>query len=219
MTYTITNNAKFNSLEITFDGKPSEAVRDALKALKFRWHSLKKCWYGYAAEHEVIDAILSTSTEEAPAEVVTDGYFGGGAVYGSKSNLHLYGSDLAKAIRADIKSAGIKGVTIASKHGNIQATITTTAADILPEADFTASYQVKGSFGWVDYEDENGCLKTISTCDYYSLPEELREKIRFDHARREYARDYATQNNLNHYHIDKYAGFTEAGRQNIYSGN
>lgn len=217
MTYTITNNAQFNSLEITFDGKPSEAVRDALKALKFRWHSLKKCWYGYATEHEVIDAILSTSTEEAPAEVVTDGYLGGGAVYGSKSNLHLYGSDLAKAIRADIKNAGIKGVTIASKHGNIQATITTTAADILPEADFIASYQVEGFFGWVDYEDENGCRKTVSTCDYYSLPEELKEKIRLDHARREYARDYATQNNLNHYRIDKYAGFTEAGRQKIQS--
>lgn len=217
MTYTITNNDQFNSLEITFDGKPSEAVRNALKALKFRWHSLKKCWYGYAAEHEVIDAILSTSTEEAPAEVVTDGYLGGGAVYGSKSNLHLYGSDLAKAIRADIKNAGIKGVTIASKHGNIQATITTTAADVVPESDFVSSYQVKGSFGWVDYTDENGCRKSVSTCDYYDLPEELREQIRVDHARREYARDYAAQNLLNHYHIDKYAGFTEAGRQKIQS--
>ena len=35
MEYNITRNEAFNSLEITFDGKPSEAVRDALKALRF----------------------------------------------------------------------------------------------------------------------------------------------------------------------------------------
>lgn len=45
MTYTITNNSQFNSLEIYFDGKPSSAIRDALKELKFRWHGMKKCWY------------------------------------------------------------------------------------------------------------------------------------------------------------------------------
>lgn len=38
MGYIITRNEAFNSLEISFDGKPAEAVRDALKALRFRWH-------------------------------------------------------------------------------------------------------------------------------------------------------------------------------------
>lgn len=37
MSYTITRNPAFNSLEITFTEKPSEAIRDALKALRFRW--------------------------------------------------------------------------------------------------------------------------------------------------------------------------------------
>lgn len=50
MTYTITNNSQFNSLEISFDGKPAQEVRDALKALRFRWHSIKKVWYGYTDE-------------------------------------------------------------------------------------------------------------------------------------------------------------------------
>lgn len=50
MTYTINHNDAFNSIEITFDCKPSATVRDALKALKFRWHSVKKVWYGYADE-------------------------------------------------------------------------------------------------------------------------------------------------------------------------
>ena len=31
MTYTITENPSFNSLEITFDCKPEQAIRDALK--------------------------------------------------------------------------------------------------------------------------------------------------------------------------------------------
>lgn len=215
MTYEIRKNPQFNSSEIYFDGKPSEDIRNALKALRFRWHSAKKCWYGYAAEHEIVNAILATSTEESPADIVSDGYLGGGAVYGSKSNLHLYGTDLAKAIRADIKKAGIKGVTIASKHGNIQATITTTAADIIPEDDFVNAYRVTGAFGWVDYTDEGGMSKTVSLCDFYSLPDELREKIRIEHARREYASDYTHRNGVNHYHIDKYSGFTDKGREKI----
>lgn len=58
MTYTINQNKQFNSIEIAFDCKPSEAVRSALKELKFRWHKVKKVWYGYA-EEETIKAILS----------------------------------------------------------------------------------------------------------------------------------------------------------------
>lgn len=57
MTYTITNNSQFNSLEIYFDGKPSSAIRDALKELKFRWHGMKKCWYGYTTEEAARAAI------------------------------------------------------------------------------------------------------------------------------------------------------------------
>lgn len=57
MTYTITNNTKFNSLEISFDGKPSVEIREALKALKFRWHGQKKVWYGYTTEEAARAAI------------------------------------------------------------------------------------------------------------------------------------------------------------------
>ena len=57
MKYEITANEAFKSFEITFDGKPSEAVRDALKALRYRWHGVKKVWYGYADEKTVRTAI------------------------------------------------------------------------------------------------------------------------------------------------------------------
>lgn len=57
MTYAISKNTQFNSIEVSFDGKPSEAVRQALKDLKFRWHSVKKVWYGYSEEETVKAAI------------------------------------------------------------------------------------------------------------------------------------------------------------------
>ena len=94
--YHITTNNTYNSREITFDGIPSKEVREALKSLKMRWNPKKSCWYGFAQEHEIISAILDNSESETTtddetdgATVYTDGYMGGGAVYGSKSNNHL----------------------------------------------------------------------------------------------------------------------------------
>ena len=55
--YTITSNEAFNSLEISFNEKPAEAIREALKALKFRWHGVKKVWYGYA-DRETVEKVL-----------------------------------------------------------------------------------------------------------------------------------------------------------------
>lgn len=69
MTYTMTRNTQFDSLEIAFDGKPSEAIREALKELKFRWHGVKKVWYGYADEETAKAAIEGkkvAKVEKAP---------------------------------------------------------------------------------------------------------------------------------------------------------
>jgi hypothetical protein len=55
--YEIKTNPEFNSTEITFDGKPSEAVRNILKDMRFRWHGVKKVWYGYKDEETVKNAI------------------------------------------------------------------------------------------------------------------------------------------------------------------
>ena len=70
MEYTITRNEAFNSLEITFDGKPAEAVRDALKALRFRWHGKRRVWYGYTDEETARAAIEGADKTEEAAPVV-----------------------------------------------------------------------------------------------------------------------------------------------------
>ena len=62
--YSIATNPQFNSLEITFAGKPAQEIREALKALKFRWHSVKKCWYGYSTEDAARAAIEGKAAPE-----------------------------------------------------------------------------------------------------------------------------------------------------------
>lgn len=80
--YTITNNPSFNSIEVKFEGKPSEAIRDALKDLRFRWHGVKKVWYGYKTEEETRKAIdnagkeTKAETKAEKAEAVKVNKFG-----------------------------------------------------------------------------------------------------------------------------------------------
>lgn len=70
MDYTINRNEAFKSLEISFTGKPSEAVRDALKALRFRWHGKRRVWYGYTDEETARAAIDGADKTEDAAPVV-----------------------------------------------------------------------------------------------------------------------------------------------------
>ena len=62
--YTITHNPAFGSLEVTFDTVPSAAVRAELKNRRFRWHTLRKLWYGYSDE-ENLRAALDKLTARA----------------------------------------------------------------------------------------------------------------------------------------------------------
>lgn len=43
-------NPDFNGIEVYFPSKPSEAVREALKAAGWRWHRKKGCWYNRNTE-------------------------------------------------------------------------------------------------------------------------------------------------------------------------
>ena len=68
MNYTMTINEQFNSIEISFAEKPSAEIREALKALKYRWHGVKKIWYGYSTEEEAKAAIEGKTASAAKAE-------------------------------------------------------------------------------------------------------------------------------------------------------
>ena len=68
--YTIRPNEQYGSLEITFDSKPSQSVRDALKANKFRWNGKKGVWYGKTDQQTIADALdKAYEKSAAPAPV------------------------------------------------------------------------------------------------------------------------------------------------------
>ena len=204
MTYEINYNSKYNSHEIHFDGKPSEEVRNALKAMKFRWHSVNKCWYGYnQSEESIAHAITSASTEEAPASVVGDGYMGGGSYYGSKSHKYLHGADLSAAIRADIKAAGIKGVTVKchtyTGGQNLTATIKVTPDDYIDRDQFIDTYRVKYSQAWIYYGDNS---EYIHVDKYFALDAAEQERIRVSAAIRDWNRNTTQEQNVSISRVD-----------------
>jgi hypothetical protein len=62
--FTISKNEQFGSYEIKFDGIPAKETRDALKALRFRWHSVKKVWYGFADDETLVWKIINGIEED-----------------------------------------------------------------------------------------------------------------------------------------------------------
>ena len=55
--FSITDNAQYGSLEISFDGKPPVRVRDVLKENKFRWNGKKGVWYGKVDRNAITNAL------------------------------------------------------------------------------------------------------------------------------------------------------------------
>lgn len=56
-------NPDFNGIEVYFPGKPSESVRNSLKANGWRWHHKKGCWYNRNTEDNL--QALRSITEPA----------------------------------------------------------------------------------------------------------------------------------------------------------
>ena len=67
------NNEK-NGVEIYFNNKPSEEVRNNLSKNGFRWHKLKKCWYNKQSEESInfANSLKNTDTTEEKENVNND---------------------------------------------------------------------------------------------------------------------------------------------------
>ena len=76
MLATISINQEHNGIEVIFDGKPSDQVRDRLKKAGYRWHKVKKLWYARQTEarlklaEEVSNGTTADNVQEVsgPAE-------------------------------------------------------------------------------------------------------------------------------------------------------
>lgn len=189
---TITRNPDFNSLEITFDEKPAEAIRAALKSLKFRWHSVKKVWYGYASEETTRKALEAVEQCEAVAvglpesKTINEGTIYEGWEGGNAHQWHT-DAELKALLLADFKRAGIKA-TVRQNRAGYLTSITTTVTIRQDEVKPFEQWRTDGSFrimaaDWLYYTDEAGKLRDIYGEKFFSLDPndaetvELRENI------------------------------------------
>ena len=133
--YTLNN--ELNGIEIYFEEKPGDLIRDALKENRFRWNGRKKCWYAKQSETALDLAERLTAGRQATAEQIrkeirqkheetkltiekmqeaAKGYTfketGEGLYAGwtgcNCEGLNLTGQELKKAIIAELKKHGIK---------------------------------------------------------------------------------------------------------------
>lgn len=160
MEYTIQAGTRKGAFEIYFQNKPSEFVRDNLKALKMRWNGTKKCWWGFADEETLTNAINGEHIDAAPGEkwsvpetfgsTVSDGYMGAiettGDIYASGQR--LYGADLSKAIRESLKKCGFRGFSVSVKTFSggqeIQLKVKASHNDLLNYEEYKANYKLSG---------------------------------------------------------------------------
>lgn len=188
-TYKIETNTTWNSREIFFEGKPCEAVREALKALKMRWNGKRSCWYGFASADAIVAAINGATPTVETGGTVSDGYLGAMRWDGVKSHKHLYGADLSAAIRQDLKTAGIKGATVSVKTyaggQSITVRVKLSADDFVNESEFVNEYRIKGNQYWIETGAAGGSIH----CDkYWGASATEQEEIRVAAARYAYER-------------------------------
>ena len=218
MTYTITKNAQFNSLEITFNGKPCEAVRNALKQIRFRGHSVKRVWYGYATEEAARAAIEAA---DQPLTIPTVKEVDPGTLYagweGGNNRKWNTDKELKAFILADLKKAGIPATIRFNRAGyltSLTATITISSADLRPFENWKEHFHVTAGH-WHYYTDEAGKLCDIYGEQFYSLPAAEQKKMLENIARTTYGLEIKHLSNSNIYHSADVAVLNEAGQKKL----
>lgn len=139
-------NKEFNGIEITFDSKPAAETLEALKASGYRWHRAKKVWYAKQTTERLAlaqtiagEQITETTKASKPTEAETINLDNLG-----QNAPHLYGAELAKAIREDLKRRGVKGCTVRTRKVTYDTGITVTvkagSSDIVSLEEYTERY-------------------------------------------------------------------------------
>lgn len=192
-------NNELNGIEVIFTERPATATLEALKNAGFRWHNVKKLWYAKQTESrlKLAQTIASQATEEAPkapAKINLDNL--------GENTPNLYGSELAQAIRADLKRRGVDGVTVRQSRGgyttNIILTIKATPAD------FVSVEEAKQRYTLAKFKiDLDRSLYTnghyLSAADLENMTEEEQENAHAVYIRECIAR----LETVNHYYLER----------------
>lgn len=218
--YRIEKNAQYNSNEIYFESKPAAEVLTALRGLKMRWNPKKGCWYGFAAQNDIL-AVIGEHDNELGG-TISEGYLGATRWDGNKSGKYLHGAELSKAIREELKAQGIKGVFVSCKTfaGGQEVTtkVKATAADCIGRDEYINDYAA-GKYGlsaaWFYTEDG----ESVHRDKLFSLSNEEQRRIIRSHAAREYDSAVSGRTDINHYRIDDNKIYTEAFRAKLHRIN
>lgn len=137
---------------------------------------------------------------------------------GSKSNINLYGAELAKAIREDLKQAHIKGVTIRSKNREYTDCFVVTVT--IEKSDIKTDYQVSERKIWNDLHNWgvwNG-NKRVYANELYKDDGKV-DMQKFEELRNEVTRrrlsEYSDKVQISHFCIEDYLEFTDAFREKL----
>lgn len=71
MVCSIAKNENYNSYEITFDGKPSEHIREILKSNGYRWNRTRGIWYGFSDVAAKLNAEAGEQSNEQKTGEIT----------------------------------------------------------------------------------------------------------------------------------------------------
>lgn len=175
--YLIIHNDKFDSEEVLFYEKPSEAVRDALKSLHFRWNKKTGRWYGFSDPKTIsaaIDAaeapLVIPETEETEVGTMYEGWRGG-----NNSKWRSY-EELKKLLQADFKKAGIMATIKRNRAGyltSICVTISISSSDFITPAEFinNSGFWLNGCGSWLYYTDSDDSIQSVHKDYVFDLPE------------------------------------------------
>lgn len=119
-----------------------------------------------------------------------EGYMGAVGWKGKKSQLYLWGSDLSKAIRAELKEHKIKGVYVSCKTysggQSLYMTIMANESDYVTREEFLSNYDINYSGVELVYGDSYS--DKIDKDEYYNLSREEQKIIQYRH--KNYLYDY-----------------------------
>ena len=199
---TLIENKNQNGIEIYFESIPSEETRNDMKSAGFRWNRNKKCWYAKdtADTRKAAAAIAETTETAAPAAVKAP------ATVIDLENLgqntpNLYGAELSKAIREDLKRRGATGCTVKmNHHGSYTVTIKATADDFASVEEMKERYN-RSAFA-CDLDCRNGLYangRYIYMSDYEAADEAGKDALHTEYVI--YSAKHLT--GVNHYHFDR----------------
>lgn len=134
----------------------------------------------------------------------------------NQSTKNLHGADLSAAIRADIKRAGLKGVTVSVKTyaggQSVAATVRATADDIVTLEEYKAAYRVNPATYWITTDDRP---EGIHASQYFAMDPAQQESTRLAAAEWEYMHYVSQSRDLNQYRLDEYAEYCDTFRRKL----